>query len=74
MSGPASDRVLVLNCGSSSVKYRLFDGARTVAKGLVAYDTADAQRLVGRRTEEIEAVLGWRGRDEMIHRDDLVLL
>jgi len=28
-------RVLVLNCGSSSVKYRLFDGAATVAKGLV---------------------------------------
>ncbi|MCU7724499.1 acetate kinase [Actinoplanes sp. KI2] len=28
-------RVLVLNCGSSSVKYRLFDGAGTVAKGLV---------------------------------------
>jgi acetate kinase len=28
-------RVLVLNCGSSSVKYRLFDGADTLAKGLV---------------------------------------
>jgi acetate kinase len=28
-------RVLVLNCGSSSVKYRLFDGAKTVAKGLI---------------------------------------
>jgi acetate kinase len=28
-------RVLVLNCGSSSVKYRLFDGAGTVAKGTV---------------------------------------
>ena len=28
-------RVLVLNCGSSSVKYRLFDGASTVAKGLL---------------------------------------
>jgi acetate kinase len=28
-------RVLVLNCGSSSLKYRLFDGDQTVAKGLV---------------------------------------
>jgi acetate kinase len=28
-------RVLVLNCGSSSVKYRLFDGSATVAKGLI---------------------------------------
>ena len=47
---------------------------RDVGKGLCAYDAADARRLVGRRTEEIEAVLGWRGRDELVHRDDLVLL
>jgi glutamate 5-kinase len=45
-----------------------------LAKGLSAYDAADARKLQGRRTEEIEAVLGWRGRDEMVHRDDLVLL
>ncbi len=47
---------------------------RAVAKGLVAYDAADAQRLVGARTSEIEARLGWRGRDELVHRDDLVVL
>jgi acetate kinase len=35
MSGASTDRVLVLNCGSSSVKYRLFDGVDTVAKGTV---------------------------------------
>jgi glutamate 5-kinase len=45
-----------------------------VAKGLVAYDVADARRLLGRRTDEIEVALGWRGRDELVHRDDLVLL
>jgi glutamate 5-kinase len=45
-----------------------------IAKGLSAYDADDARALLGRRTEEIEAVLGYRGRDEMIHRDDLVLL
>jgi glutamate 5-kinase len=28
---------------------------------------------VGRRTVEIESILGYRGRDEMIHRDDLAL-
>lgn len=49
-------------------------GGEPVAKGLSAYDAADAQRIIGRRTEEIEAVLGWRGRDELVHRDDLVLL
>jgi glutamate 5-kinase len=31
-------------------------------------------RIAGHRSEDIEALLGWRGRDEMIHRDDLVLL
>jgi acetate kinase len=34
MSAPAG-RVLVLNCGSSSIKYRLFDGAGTAAKGII---------------------------------------
>ena len=35
---------------------------------------ADATRIAGHRSEEIESLLGWRGRDELIHRDDLVLL
>lgn len=45
-----------------------------IAKGLVAYDASDAQVIKGRHSEAIEALLGYRGRDEMIHRDDLVLL
>ncbi|MDX1540861.1 MAG: glutamate 5-kinase, partial [Geminicoccaceae bacterium] len=45
---------------------------REIAKGLSAYDAPDARRIIGRRTEAIEAILGWRGRDELIHRDDLV--
>ena len=40
---------------------------------LVAYDAADARSLAGRRTVEIEAILGYRGRDEVIHSDDLAL-
>jgi glutamate 5-kinase len=56
-----------------AVLVRSPDGA-SVAKGLCAYDAAEARALVGRRTEEIEPLLGYRGRDEMIHRDDLVLL
>ena len=46
---------------------------RELGRGLVAYNADEAQRLVGRRTVEIEEVLGYRGRDEMIHRDDLAL-
>jgi glutamate 5-kinase len=45
-----------------------------LARGLAAYASAEAERIAGQRSERIEAILGWRGRDEMIHRDDLVLL
>jgi glutamate 5-kinase len=45
-----------------------------LARGLSAYGSADAERIAGHRSDEIEAILGWRGRDEIIHRDDLVLL
>lgn len=45
-----------------------------VARGLSAYASADAERIAGNRSDRIEEILGWRGRDEMIHRDDLVLL
>jgi glutamate 5-kinase len=44
-----------------------------IARGLAAYSSADAERIRGRRSGELEALLGYRGRDEMIHRDDLVL-
>ena len=44
-----------------------------IGRGLVAYDSADAERLIGQNSERIEAILGYRGRSEMIHRDDLAL-
>ncbi len=47
---------------------------RELARGLCAYDSDAARRIAGRRSAEIEAILGWRGRDEVIHRDDLVLV
>jgi len=47
---------------------------RELARGLCAYDAEEAARIAGRRSEEIEAILGWRGRDEVVHRDDLALL
>ena len=45
-----------------------------LARGLCAYSSEAARRVCGRRSQELEAILGYRGRDEMIHRDDLVLL
>ncbi|MCK6450725.1 MAG: glutamate 5-kinase [Alphaproteobacteria bacterium] len=48
-------------------------GGRKLGRGLVAYSSQDCARIIGHRSGEIEAILGYRGRDEMIHRDDLVL-
>jgi glutamate 5-kinase len=49
------------------------DGAE-VARGVTAYSDADTARIMGRRSADIEGLLGFRGRDELIHRDDLVIV
>jgi glutamate 5-kinase len=49
------------------------DGSGVLGRGLVAYDAEEAGRIMGRASREIEQVLGYVGRAEMVHRDDLVL-
>ncbi|GBQ61774.1 gamma-glutamyl kinase [Ameyamaea chiangmaiensis NBRC 103196] len=49
------------------------EDGRTIGRGLVAYNALDARRIAGFRSEKIESLLGWRGRDEVIHRDNLVI-
>ena len=44
-----------------------------LARGLIMYDRADVDRIRGRRSEEIEGILGYPARSALIHRDDLVL-
>jgi glutamate 5-kinase len=44
-----------------------------IARGLVAYDAADAVKIAGLKTSEIGAVLGYEARSAMVHRDDLVM-
>jgi glutamate 5-kinase len=44
-----------------------------LARGLVGYSRPEATAIAGRQSGEIVEVLGYRGRNEMIHRDDLVL-
>ncbi len=48
-------------------------GGREIARGLCAYSSEDAERIMGHNSREIEQLLGFSGRAEMIHRDDLVL-
>ena len=47
---------------------------RELARGLVGYSRAEAEAIAGKRSEQIPAILGYGGRNEMIHRDDLVLM
>jgi glutamate 5-kinase len=44
-----------------------------IGRGLVAYDAEDAEKIKGRSSADIVAILGISGRAEMIHRDDLVI-
>jgi len=50
------------------------DRGHEIARGLAAYSGSDARKISGRRSDEIEELLGYAGRDVIIHRDDLVLL
>ncbi|MGO4706118.1 glutamate 5-kinase [Microvirga sp. 2MCAF38] len=51
----------------------IHDGSRVLGRGLVAYDAGDAARIIGRPSREIETILGYAGRAEMVHRDDMAL-
>jgi len=57
----------------ASVRIAGPDG-KEVARGLIAYPSDDAKKIVGKRSGDIEAALGYIGRKELIHRDDLVLV
>jgi glutamate 5-kinase len=46
---------------------------REAGRGLSAYSSTDIQRIAGHKSSEIAEILGYRGRDEIIHRDDLVV-
>ena len=46
---------------------------QVIANGLSAYSLADTQIILGHKSREIERLLGYRGRDELVHADDLVI-
>jgi len=47
---------------------------RELARGLIAYAADEARLIAGKQSQGIADILGYRGRDEIIHRDDLVLI
>ncbi len=70
---PAGVRAVEGSFGRGDLVLVVSEGRVGIGRGLSAYGSADAARIIGHRSDAIEALLGWRGRDEMIHRDDLVL-
>ncbi len=44
-----------------------------LGRGLIAYDADEARQIVGKKSAEIEKILGHAGRAELIHRDDMAL-
>ena len=44
-----------------------------IGRGLSAYASTEAQRMIGLSSDAMENELGYRGRAEMVHRDDMVL-
>ncbi len=70
---PAGVRAVEGSFGRGDLVLVVSEDRTGIGRGLSAYGSADAARIIGHRSEAIEALLGWRGRDEMIHRDDLVL-
>jgi glutamate 5-kinase len=46
---------------------------RILGKGLSAYSSDDAGRIIGFKSSEIERILGYKYRDTLIHRDDMVI-
>ena len=44
-----------------------------IARGLSAYSASEAKRIKGHKSGSIETILGYRGCDEMVHRDNLAV-
>ncbi len=55
-----------------AVLIRNGDGVE-IGRGLAAYDHTEARAIIGRKSSEMVEILGYFGRPELIHRDDMVL-
>ncbi|MGB3501815.1 MAG: glutamate 5-kinase [Mesorhizobium sp.] len=70
---PAGVRKVEGNFARGDTVAILDPDGREIARGLIAYDAADAIRIAGRKSSDIEAILGHQARAAMIHKDDLVV-
>lgn len=69
---PAGVTSVVGQFGRGDMLRILAKDGRELGRGLVAYNQEDAVRIIGRKSGDIADILGYRGRVELIHRDDLI--
>jgi glutamate 5-kinase len=50
------------------------ESGQVIGHGLTAYSASDTRVILGHKSREIEGLLGYRGRDELVHADNLVML
>lgn len=60
--------------GKGTVVTIITDDHLEIARGIVSYSSQDLKQIIGKSSKEIEAILGYYGCDEAIHRDNLVIL
>ena len=70
---PAGVRSISGNFSRGDTVAIIAPSGREIARGLVSYDAEEARQISGRKSAEIEAILGYPGRAAMVHRDDMVM-
>ena len=51
----------------------LDENKKIIGKGLIHFNNSEVNLIKGFKSENIEVILGYRGKDEVVHRDDFVL-
>lgn len=47
---------------------------KEIARGLINYSAEETRKIIGKKSSEFEVILGYQGCEEIVHRDDLVLI
>ncbi len=71
---PSGVRAIKGSFGAGECVRCVDDSGREFARGLVNYSAQELQQIKGSHSGKIESILGYKAYDEIIHRDDLVLL
>jgi glutamate 5-kinase len=71
---PSGIRAVAGNFTQGDCVSLLDERGREFARGLVKYGADEIRKLCGAKTRDIERLLGYKTTDEVVHRDDLVVL